>query len=81
MQYLGINIDLSRDSLFDTLGIKRLQESYMMENETSPQHRFAYVSKANYSIRKNSAFLEVVYRLPQPTSKHKTFLPSSFSSA
>jgi ribonucleoside-diphosphate reductase alpha chain len=46
MQYLGINIDLSRDSLFDTLGIKRLQESYMMENETSPQHRFAYVSKA-----------------------------------
>ena len=46
MQYLNIDIDLSRDNLFDTLGIKRLQESYMMENETSPQHRFAYVSKA-----------------------------------
>jgi ribonucleoside-diphosphate reductase alpha chain len=46
MQYLDIDIDLSRDNLFDTLGIKRLQESYMMENETSPQHRFAYVSKA-----------------------------------
>jgi ribonucleoside-diphosphate reductase alpha chain len=46
MQYLDIDIDLSRDNLFDILGIKRLQESYMMENETSPQHRFAYVSKA-----------------------------------
>jgi ribonucleoside-diphosphate reductase alpha chain len=46
MQYLDIDIDLSRDNLFDILGIKRLQESYMMENETTPQHRFAYVSKA-----------------------------------
>lgn len=45
-QYLGINIDLSRDGLFDELGIKRLKESYMREDETSPQHRFAYVSKS-----------------------------------
>ena len=43
--YLGINIDYSRDALFDQLGIKRLQESYMREDETSPQHRFAFVSK------------------------------------
>ncbi|MEY3377008.1 MAG: hypothetical protein RL463_1318, partial [Bacteroidota bacterium] len=42
----GINIDLSRDSLFDELGIKRLKESYMREDESSPQERFAYVSKA-----------------------------------
>jgi ribonucleoside-diphosphate reductase alpha chain len=42
----GINIDLSRDSLFDELGIKRLKESYMKEDESSPQERFAYVSKA-----------------------------------
>ena len=42
--YLGIQIDLSRDSLFDKLGIQRLQESYMREDETSPQQRFAYVS-------------------------------------
>jgi len=46
MEYLGINIDLSRDSLFDELGIKRLKESYMKEDEESPQHRFAFVSKA-----------------------------------
>lgn len=43
--YLGINIDYSRDALFDQLGIKRLQESYMREDETSPQQRFAFVSK------------------------------------
>jgi ribonucleoside-diphosphate reductase alpha chain len=45
MEYLGINIDLERDKLFDELGIKRLQESYMKEDETSPQQRFAFVSK------------------------------------
>lgn len=42
----GIAVDFSRDSLFDELGIKRLKESYMREDETSPQERFAYVSKA-----------------------------------
>lgn len=42
--YQGINIDLSRDSLFDSLGLQRLRESYMRDDETSPQHRFAYVS-------------------------------------
>lgn len=40
-----MNIDYSRDSLFDELGIKRLRDSYMREEETSPQDRFAYVSK------------------------------------
>lgn len=43
--YMGINIDYSKDKLFDELGIKRLKESYMMEHENSPQERFAYVSK------------------------------------
>jgi len=42
----SIKIDLDRDKLFDELGIKRLQESYMKEDEKSPQERFAYVSKA-----------------------------------
>ena len=42
----GIKVDYSRDNLFDELGIKRLKESYMKENENSPQERFAYVSKA-----------------------------------
>jgi len=45
-EYLGIKIDLERDKLFDELGIKRLQESYMREDEVSPQHRFAFVSKS-----------------------------------
>jgi ribonucleoside-diphosphate reductase alpha chain len=43
---MSITIDPSRDSLFDTLGLQRLRESYMMEEETSPQERFAYVSQA-----------------------------------
>jgi ribonucleoside-diphosphate reductase alpha chain len=42
--YLGITIDYDRDKLFDELGIKRLQESYMKDDETSPQQRFAFVS-------------------------------------
>ena len=46
MEYLGININLDRDKLFDELGIKRLKESYMKEDETTPQQRFAYVSSA-----------------------------------
>lgn len=40
----GITIDYSRDSLFDQLGLTRLKESYMKEDEVSPQERFAYVS-------------------------------------
>ena len=42
----GIEVDFSRDSLFDELGLKRMKESYMMESEQSPQERFAFVSKA-----------------------------------
>ena len=43
---MGIEIDLHRDNLFDELGIKRLKESYMRDDETSPQQRLAYVSSA-----------------------------------
>ena len=43
-QYLGIDIDLSRDALFTESGLSRLMEGYMIEGETSPQHRFAYVA-------------------------------------
>ena len=64
MEYLGINIDLDRDILFDQLGIKRLQESYMREEETSPQHRFAYVSKAFGSNPEHAQ------RLYEYSSKH-----------
>jgi ribonucleoside-diphosphate reductase alpha chain len=64
MDYLGINIDLERDGLFDELGIKRLKESYMREDETSPQHRFAFVSKAFGSNIEHSQ------RLYEYSSKH-----------
>jgi len=40
----GIKVDYSRDGLFDELGLLRLKESYMREEESSPQERFAYVS-------------------------------------
>jgi len=60
----GIKVDYSRDSLFDELGIKRLKESYMKEDEVSPQERFAYVSKAFGSNEEHSQ------RLYEYSSKH-----------
>jgi ribonucleoside-diphosphate reductase alpha chain len=45
MQYLGLEINLERDALFDELGLLRMKESYLKDDETSPQHRFAFVSK------------------------------------
>ena len=33
----GINVDYSRDGLFDELGKIRLKESYMKDEEVSPQ--------------------------------------------
>ena len=42
----SVQIDYSRDELFDELGITRLKESYMRDEETSPQERIAYVSEA-----------------------------------
>ena len=59
-----IEVDFSRDSLFDELGIKRLKESYMREDEVSPQERFAYVSKT-FSSNKDHA-----QRLYEYSSKH-----------
>jgi ribonucleoside-diphosphate reductase alpha chain len=40
----GIKVDYTRDALFDELGKIRLKESYMTDEEVSPQERFAYVS-------------------------------------
>src|SRR6056300_396977 len=62
--YLGIQIDLSRDELFDKLGLARLRESYMREEEESPQERFAFVSKQFGSN------LEHAQRLYDYSSKH-----------
>jgi len=45
-RYMGIELDYSRDNLIDELGHKRLRESYMKPEESSPQERFAFVSKS-----------------------------------
>lgn len=44
--HLDIKLDPSRDQLFDELGLKRMRESYMKDEEVSPQERFAFVSAA-----------------------------------
>ncbi len=45
MEYLGIQTDPNRDLLLSEAGITRLKESYMRDEEISPQERFAFVSK------------------------------------
>ena len=60
----GINVNYTRDSLFDELGIKRLKESYMKDDEVSPQERFAYVSKSFGSNKEHAQ------RLYEYSSKH-----------
>jgi ribonucleoside-diphosphate reductase alpha chain len=60
----GIKVDYSRDGLFDKLGLLRLQESYMRDDEQSPQERLAYVSK---SFSSDAAHAQ---RLYEYSSKH-----------
>jgi ribonucleoside-diphosphate reductase alpha chain len=60
----GIEVDYSRDSLFDELGKIRLKESYMKDEEISPQERFAYVSS------KFGSNPEHAQRLYEYSSKH-----------
>ncbi|ABF82095.1 hypothetical protein MIV065R [Invertebrate iridescent virus 3] len=40
-----ITIDESRNNLFDALGLQRLKDSYMKEDESSPQERFAFIAR------------------------------------
>ncbi len=61
---MTIKIDLTRDALFDSLGLQRLKESYMKDDERSPQERFAFVSEAFAS---NPAHAQ---RLYEYSSKH-----------
>lgn len=42
---MTVKIDLSRDALFDELGLIRLRESYMRPDEKSPQERLAFVAR------------------------------------
>ena len=59
-----ITVDLSRDALFDSVGLKRLKDSYMLRDEISPQHRYAYVcSKLGSNIAHSQ-------RLYEYASKH-----------
>lgn len=60
----GINVVYDRDSLFDKAGLTRLKESYMREDEQSPQQRFAFVSKTF------SSNPEHAQRLYDYSSKH-----------
>ena len=64
MEYMGIKIDPNRDGLFDENGIRRLKESYLNENETSPQERFAFVSKTFGTDKEHAQ------RLYEYASKH-----------
>jgi ribonucleoside-diphosphate reductase alpha chain len=57
-------VDYSRDNLFDDLGRKRLKESYMKDEEQSPQERFAFVSKTFGSNQEHAQ------RLYEYSSKH-----------
>ena len=61
---MGITIDPNKDSLFDQLGVIRLKESYMTEDEISPQERLAFVSKTFGSN------IEHAQRLYDYVSKH-----------
>ena len=36
--------DYSRDALFDPMGLRRLRDSYLKDDEASPQDRFAFVA-------------------------------------
>lgn len=59
-----MQLDYSKDKLFDKLGLTRLSESYMRKDEKSPQDRFAYVSQAFAS---NEAHAQRLYTY---ASKH-----------
>lgn len=59
-----IDLDFSRDSMFDEISLARLKDSYMMDVETSPQERYAFVSSEFASNEKHAK------RLYEYASKH-----------
>lgn len=64
MSNTDVKINLTRDNLFDELGKIRMKESYMKDDEVSPQERFAYVSKMFASNPEHAQ------RLYEYSSKH-----------
>jgi ribonucleoside-diphosphate reductase alpha chain len=59
-----VKLDYSRDALFDEMGIRRLKDSYMRPDETSPQERFSYVARSLASNKEHAQ------RLYDYASKH-----------
>ena len=55
---MTVKIDLSRDALFDELGLIRLRESYMRPDEKSPQERLAFVAE---QFASNNAHAQRIY--------------------
>ena len=55
---MTVKIDLSRDALFDELGLIRLRESYMRPDEQSPQERLAFVAE---QFASNDAHAQRIY--------------------
>lgn len=55
---MTVKIDLSRDALFDELGLIRLRESYMRPDEQSPQERLAFVAQ---QFASNDAHAQRIY--------------------
>ena len=55
---MTVKIDLSRDALFDELGLIRLRESYMRPDEKSPQERLAFVAE---QFASNDAHAQRIY--------------------
>lgn len=60
----GVLMNLDRDKLFDKHGLDRLRDSYMMQGESSPQERFAFVANAF------SSDLTHAQRMYEYASKH-----------
>lgn len=61
---MGIEIDFEQDKLINEISFKRLKESYMRDEETSPQERFAFVAEMFAS---NPAHAQRIYNY---ASKH-----------
>lgn len=61
---MTLQLDYSRDALFDELGMIRLCESYMRADEKSPQERLAFVAQAFASNEEHAQ------RIYEYASKH-----------
>ena len=51
---MTINIDFSKDSLFDELGLRRLKDSYMMDSETSHLTAWAQTWSLHGDLSRNN---------------------------